>query len=245
MSVDQEAEICRDFRHAWQVRTDHYLIRTNYSLERGVEIAKTLEQFHDFFMQTFAAFFSTPDQMLKLFQTSAPDSDLQSRARPYRVDYFRTREEYVQRLIKKVPQIRITNGLYFTADRVAYFYYDPQQQNQDTLFHEATHQLFYEKRPPRPHDRHGRELLGRRRDRLLHGVVPSRRGNRSSAIRSTCGSRRPVTASSSTTITFRWTVCRDGNEPRSTSREISKNYSQAAGLAHFFMQYEAGRYRDA
>ena len=30
-----------------------------------------------------------------------------------------------------------------------------------------------------------------------------------------------------------------------SSREISKNYSQAAGLAHFFMQYDAGRYRDA
>ena len=95
-------------------------------------------------MQTFAAFFSTPDQMLKLFQTSGSNSNLQSRRSPYRVDYFRSRDEYVQRLINKVPQIGMTNGLYFTADRVAYFYYDPQQQNQDTLFHEATHQLFYE-----------------------------------------------------------------------------------------------------
>jgi hypothetical protein len=30
-----------------------------------------------------------------------------------------------------------------------------------------------------------------------------------------------------------------------SSREISKNYSQAAGLAHFFMLFEGGRYRDA
>jgi len=29
------------------------------------------------------------------------------------------------------------------------------------------------------------------------------------------------------------------------SPNIRKNYSQAAGLAHFFMQYEGGRYRDA
>ncbi len=29
------------------------------------------------------------------------------------------------------------------------------------------------------------------------------------------------------------------------SPEIRKNYSQAAGLAHFFMHYEGGRYRDA
>ena len=132
MSAAQEAEICRDFRHAWQIRTDHYLVKTNYSLERGVEIAKKLEQFHDFFMQTFAAFFSTPDQMVKLFQTNGFELEPAKPQPPYRVDYFRSREEYVRRLIKKVPQIGMTNGLYFTADRVAYFYYDPQQQNPDT-----------------------------------------------------------------------------------------------------------------
>src|SRR6202451_2417581 len=97
MSADQEGKIRRDFQHAWQVRTDDYLVRTDPSLERGVEIAKSLEQFHDFFMQTFAAFFSTPDQMLKLFQTSADSSPLQRR-RPYLVDYFRSREAYVKRL---------------------------------------------------------------------------------------------------------------------------------------------------
>jgi len=30
-----------------------------------------------------------------------------------------------------------------------------------------------------------------------------------------------------------------------SSRQISMNYSQAAGLAHFFMHYDGGRYRDA
>ena len=48
MSVEQEAEICRDIHHAWHVRTDHYLVRTNYSLERGVEIAKSSSCFTTF-----------------------------------------------------------------------------------------------------------------------------------------------------------------------------------------------------
>src|SRR5262249_1664296 len=95
----------------------------------------------------FAAFFSTPDQMTKLFQTSGPSSNLQFRRDPYDVHYFRTREEYVERLHAKIPQIAITNGLYYTGDRVAYFFNNvnnPNQAEQDTLFHEATHQLFYE-----------------------------------------------------------------------------------------------------
>src|SRR5262249_32955801 len=146
MSAAKEAEIRRDFSHAWKIQTDHYLVETNHSLERGVEIAKALEQYHDFFMQTFAAFFSTTEEMNRLFQSSGAASNQHMRLRPYHVDYFRTREEYVERLKRKVPQINITNGLYYTADRVAYFYSDPSQQNPtpDTLFHEATHQLFYE-----------------------------------------------------------------------------------------------------
>jgi hypothetical protein len=246
MSVDQEAEICRDFRHAWQVRTDHYLIRTNYSLERGVEIAKTLEQFNDFFMQTFAAFFSTPDQMLKLFQTSGGNSNLQSRARPYRVDYFRTREEYVQRLIKKVPQIRITNGLYFTADRVAYFYYDPQQQNQDTLFHEATHQLFYE------NDRRDRMIAMDANFWIVEGIACYMESYHVEKGQSIVGDPKHlrIEAARHRVVIDHYYIPLErfaemGMTAFQSSREISKNYSQAAGLAHFFMQYEAGRYRDA
>lgn len=245
MSAEQEAEICRDFRHAWHVRTDHYLVWTNYSQERAVEMAKQLEQFHDFFMQTFAAFFSTPDQMLKLFQTSGSSSSLQSRSRPYRIDYFRTRDEYSARLIKKIPQIRITNGLYFTGDRVAYFYYDPQQPFQDTRFHEATHQLFYENERKDPvaldanfwivegiacymesyhvengqsvvgDPRHPRIVAARQRVLVDHYYIPLER------------------------------FAEMGMVAFQSSREISKNYSQAAGLAHFFMHYDGGKYRDA
>jgi hypothetical protein len=246
MSADQEAEICRDFRHAWQVRTDHYLVRTNYSLERGVEIAKKLEQFHDFFMQTFAAFFSTPDQMTKLFQTTGSNSSLQSRIRPYRVDYFRTRDEYVQRLIKKVPQIRITNGLYFTADRVAYFYYDPQMPNQDTLFHEATHQLFYE------NDRKDRAVAMDANFWIVEGIACYMESYHVENGQSVVGDpKHPrILAARHRVVVDNYYIPLErfaemGMVAFQSSREISKNYSQAAGLAHFFMLYEGGRYRDA
>lgn len=246
MSAAQEAEICRDFRHAWQVRTDHYLVRTNYSLERGVEIAKKLEQFHDFFMQTFAAFFSTPEQMQKLFLSSASSANLQSRLRPYRVDYFRTREEYVQRLIKKVPQIRITNGLYFTGDRVAYFYYDPQMPNQDTLFHEATHQLFYE------NDRRDRAIATDANFWIVEGIACYMESYHIENGQSVVGDpKHPrILAARHRVVVDNYYIplarfSEMGMTAFQSSREISKNYSQAAGLAYFFMLYEGGRYRDA
>jgi hypothetical protein len=246
MSAEQEAEICRDFRHAWQVRTDHYLVRTNYSLERGVEIAKKLEQFHDFFMQTFAAFFSTPDQMTKLFQTAGSTSTLQSRSRPYRVDYFRTRDEYVQRLIKKVPQIRITNGLYFTGDRVAYFYYDPQMPNEDTLFHEATHQLFYE------NDRKDRAVAMDANFWIVEGIACYMESYHVEKGQSIVGDPKHarILAARHRVVVDNYYVPLErfaemGMVAFQSSHEITKNYSQAAGLAHFFMLYEGGRYRDA
>ena len=67
VSADREAELRRDFRNAWEVRTDHYLVKTNHSLEEGVALARNLETFYGFLHSSFAGFFSTPDQIEKLF----------------------------------------------------------------------------------------------------------------------------------------------------------------------------------
>jgi hypothetical protein len=245
MSADKESEIRRDFRHAWQVRTDHYLVHTNVSLERGVEIAKSLEQFHDFFMQTFAAFFSTPDQMAKLFQTTGPSS-LQIQRDPYDVDYFRNRKEYVDRLRIKLPQIDMTNGLYLTSDRVAYFFFNPDEKEQDTLFHEATHQLFYE-------NLHEKRMVALDSNFwIVEGIACYMESYKLENGQYSVGDPHHIRIQNA-----RERCVDDGyyvpleqftamgmhafqQDPR-----IRKNYSQAAGLAHFFMQYDGGRYRDA
>ena len=252
MTVSQEAEICRDFRHAWQVRTDHYLVRTNYSLERGVEIAKQLELYHDFFMQTFAAFFSTPDQMLKLFQTSGSTSSTkpaepQSPVLRGPIFAAATMSHTCVGLIRKVgQQIRMTNGLYFTADRVAYFYYDPQMPNQDTLFHEATHQLFYE------NDRRDRMIAMDANFWIVEGIACYMESYHVEKGQSIVGDPKHVRieAARHRVVVDHYYIPLErfaemGMVAFQSSREISKNYSQAAGLAHFFMHYSEGRYRDA
>jgi hypothetical protein len=246
MSADQESDIRRDFRHAWQVRTDHYLVHTDVGLERGVEIAKALEQFHDFFMQTFAAFFATPEQMAKLFQTSGPNSNLQIRRDPYDVDYFRTRQEYVDRLRKKIPQIDITNGLYYTGDRVAYFFYNPDQHEQDTLFHEATHQLFYENL------RAQRLVAVDSNFWIVEGIACYMESYRAENGQCSVGDPHHIRIQNARErcVLDNYYVPLEkfaamGMKAFQESPDIRKNYSQAAGLAHFFMHYEGGRYRDA
>jgi hypothetical protein len=246
MSADKEAEIRHDFHHPWYVRTDHYLVKTNASLERGVEIAKSLEQFHDFFMQTFAAFFSTPEQMARLFQTSGPNSNLQIRRDPYDVDYFRTREQYVALLRQRIPQADITNGMYITYDRVAYFFNNPDQKEQDTLFHEATHQLFYENM------RENRTVAMDANFWIIEGIACYMESYRAENGEYSVGDPRHIRIQNARErcVLDHYYVplakfASMGMNEFQHSPDIRPNYSQAAGLAHFFMHYGGGRYRDA
>ncbi len=248
MSTEQEAEIRRDFRHAWEVRTEHYLVKTNHSLERGVEIAKLLEAFHDFFIQTFAAYYTTPEQMQKLFLSSSSSGGAAAQS-PYEVHYFRTRGEYLEKLRGKVPNIDITNGLYYTTDRTAYFYFDPEQQSFDTIFHEATHQLLYE------NVKQERQVALRDNFWIIEGIACYMESFRQEDGQWSTGNPEHVRIDSA-----RYRYLHDGYYVPLTQfaamgmqdfqsvpdiQVIKKNYSQASGLAHFFMHYNGGQYRDA
>ena len=247
ISAAQETEIRRDFRKAWKIQTDHYLVKTNHSLERGVEIARALETFYDFFSPTFAGFFNTPEQMKKLFEGSRGSSRSKKRRRPYEVHYYRTRDEYNNRLRKKIPQIAITNGLYLTDDRVAYFYHDPKVNNDPTLFHEATHQLFYE-------STQRNRLVGHQQHFwIIEGISCYMESCKYEGGRISLGDPRFIRFNAAR---YRYLVdgyyvpLRDfaamGMEQFQNAQEnISRNYSQASGLSHFFMHYDGGRYRDA
>ena len=74
ISAEREAANRSDFHHAWKIRTEHFEIVTDYSLERGVELGVALEDFHRFFVREFAAFFNTPQQMQALFNAGAANT---------------------------------------------------------------------------------------------------------------------------------------------------------------------------
>ncbi|MBA3312645.1 MAG: DUF1570 domain-containing protein [Planctomycetaceae bacterium] len=244
ITAENEAELRRDFDNCWEVRTEHYLVKTNHSLERGVEVASRLEVFHDFFMETFAGFFSGPEDLKSLFGGGTSRATSRS---PYEIHYYRDRNEYNQKLVVEFPVIGITNGLYFTKDRVAYFFHDPTLTLDDTLYHEATHQLMYECLPRQ------REVATQAHFWVIEGIACYMESFRPGEGLVSLGN---VNHDRIRAAQYRY---EDGyyvplgqfaakglhqfqSEP---SNVLQKNYSQAAGLSHFFMHYDDGRYRDA
>ncbi len=140
VSAEKEGELRRDFRNAWEVGSENFLVKTNVSLEVGVELSQRLEVFNHWLHQNFAAFFDTPQALQDRFEKAS------SRSSPVRqnlmeVHYYATRDEYQKRVQGKVPPNLETNGLYWEDDRTSYFFDNPEKIGFSTLYHEATHQI--------------------------------------------------------------------------------------------------------
>lgn len=247
MSQEKEAEIRRDFRHAWEVKTDHYLIKTNHSLERGVELGRALEDFHEFFHQTFAGFFNEPEHLQKKFNGTAKASSRFTE--PFQVHFYHTRDEYVSRLKPHFPDIDKTNGIYLTtgpAGRTAHFYFDPEGNHEATLFHEATHQLFYES-----HVQH-RPIADKANFWIIEGIACYMESFRRDNGEFSIGDPHYIrfVGAQANYINLKYYVpLQDftamGMQAFQSAPMLAKNYTQASGLAHFFMHAEGGHYRDA
>ena len=239
----KEKELRHAFADGWQVRTDHYLIKTNYSLERGVELGKALEDFYGFFNETFAGFFNTPEQLKKLFDGKSR----LVRPTPYVVHYYRSRDEYLDRLKKQFPTIEQTNGVYMTNDRVAHFYHDDKGDSEATLFHEATHQLFFESHQA------NRPISEKDHFWIIEGIAcymeSFQRANGTVSngdpgyIRF-AGARANLLSENSYYMPLK-EFSGMGMRNFQFAPALTKNYTQAAGLARFFMHYDNGRYREA
>lgn len=250
MTAEKEAEIRRDFRYAWNVQTEHFNIKTNVSLEQGVILGRKLEFFHDYFKQTFALFYNSPEQLRTLFDETSGRS--KTRAQLYEVHFFRTKDEYVAKLQSRIPQIAMTNGLYQLEDRVAYFYHDATANLDATLFHEATHQMMYESHPKQ------RGVGQQGHFWVIEGIACYMESFR---IVETDMERR-YDVGNPRFVRFHWARHRLLEEEYRPSlesfakmgmvayqtggqQELQRRYSQASGLSHFFMHYADGKYRDA
>ncbi|MEZ6044722.1 MAG: DUF1570 domain-containing protein [Planctomycetaceae bacterium] len=258
ISAAREQELRRDLKNSWTIESEHFVLKTNHSLEKGVEISRKLELFHRFFYQTFHAFFTTPQQMDQLFENSSRSLS-RSLAKRHQVFYFQSKDEYVSYLMKKIPdtiideqgqripKVSITNGLYLTADRTSYFFYDPDARDDSVIYHEATHQIFFESAPRR------RQVAEEEHFWLMEGIACYMESFRQLDDNSwTVGNilhdrfyaARVRYLEDEYYIPMQefsgMSMYQFQGHPR-----MKWNYSQASGLAHFFMHYDNGRYRDA
>ncbi len=245
---DREAEYRRDFRHAWQIRTANFLVKTNHSLEKGVQIARELEDFHQYFRFLFAGFYNSHDQMKALFKSNT--SPLGRTSQLYEVHYYAQKSEYVAQLIEKVPQIAVTNGLYMNDDGIAYFFDDPGNSSLTALYHEATHQLFYQSQSK---DR----APGQKSNFwIIEGIACYMESFQKSedGLSMTTGHPeyiRFINARQNLLlfhnyVPFQQFSSMGQNEFQSGAAEdLQHRYSQATGLTHYFMLANEGAYRDA
>jgi hypothetical protein len=243
-TAQKEAELRRQWVHGWEIETDNYLLKTNVSLEAGVVLAKKLEVFHEWFQRAFPAFFNTPAQLKVLFGPA--NRRRRVKRSPFVVHYYRSKEEYVRRLIKKNPQIAITNGIYTPDERTSHFYVDPNSDIEATVYHEATHQILYELNP-KP-----RRIAVNEHFWILEGFACYIESFRPLADGVSIGNPDYVRF-----FFAQHNLIEDGffvpldrfaglsKNAYQTPMHISERYSQASGLVHFYMHYENGLYRDA
>ncbi len=105
ISESKEAELRRDFRNAWEVESEHFIVRTNVSLQEGIHLSEQLEGFYDWMQQNFAAFFDTPEAMQARFEDASGRKGRRQRSAPMEVHYFSSRDEYNRRLQGRFPPI--------------------------------------------------------------------------------------------------------------------------------------------
>lgn len=252
ISAEDDALRHRHIDDGWTVRTDHFLVTTNDSIAAGVDLAARLERLHQVWRRQFAAFYLSDRDVRQLFAGSRA---ARGRSRPFQVIYHRDRDEYVQALRQRQPQIEMTLGIYFDTDREAHFFAEDGEtaepsRDYGTLYHETVHQLFQESR------RAARNIGGSANFWVIEGVATYFESLQEHCdpaagcyftIGQPDGGRLPAARQRALSDGFYVPLrelTRLGKLDVQHHAEIAKLYSQSAGLATFLMQAEGGRYRE-
>jgi hypothetical protein len=240
MTSAAEASLRTDIKRGWRVESEHYAVTTNHSLEEGVTLSRRLEMLYAVWQQAFAGYQSGEAEIAGRFAGRA------TRREPiqHNVVYFRDRQEYNDTLRSAQPQIEISIGIYFPRARTAYFFAGEDQQH-DTLYHEATHQLFQETRPAvaepgRANNFWAVEGIACYMESLQAGEQGFVTLGGANASRMQTARRLVEDKQSLPLAQF----VRMGAEDLQRDPRIKELYGEATGLAHFFMHAEQGRYRE-
>ena len=263
-SAEKEVEIRRDFTKAWEIRSEHFLVKTNTSLEEGVQISQKLEIFHAWLRSNFAAFFDTPAALMERFEQAQLRRRNTSTDRPMEVHYYARRSEYDRRMRGKIPPNIVTNGYYCEDDRTSYFFRNPDADGLATVYHEATHQIL-----DLTTAQHRRNAARKKQRVLRHRrFAPWRMCEKSNfwiveglacyfesfAVNEGVASvGRPdytrFVAAQHRMLRDRFYVplqpfCGLGQQQFQEHPNIAQLYSQASGVVHFLLHYGDGVYRD-
>ena len=231
-----------DVKKGWTIETEHYKITTNSRWEEGVRLGRKLERLHAIWRQVFIGYYAEPSEIEALVRGNKP---IRRKPRKHKVVYFRTRDQYNNFLRSAQPRIAITLGIYFDDVKTAYFFAG-KDQDEGTLYHEATHQLFQEMRPVP-------KRIGERNNFwIVEGIACYMESLTPRGGYFTLGGLKEgrVPAARVRLLEDGFYVplaelVGFGRKDLQHDKRIAKLYSQSSGLAAFLMHHAGGRYRDA
>jgi hypothetical protein len=258
VSVEDARARRKDLKNGWQVRTDHFLVTTNHSLEAAAELAVRLERLHQVWRQLFAGFYLTENETRRLF---AGERGPRKQVRPFRVYYHKDRDQYAAVLRRRQPRIAETLGIYFDDHREAHFFAGDVAAGDSpaipstgeppvaTLYHEAVHQLFQESKPA------AKQIGSVANFWIVEGVAAyfetlTEHADGAAGLYYTIGEStagRLPAARERLLDGFYMPLAeltRLGKDELQRHPDITKLYSQSAGMAAFLMDGQQGRYRE-
>jgi hypothetical protein len=225
-----------------RIHSKHFTITTNHTAAAARHLAEVLEELHQVWSQLFVRHWTSSKALARAFAGGALTWP---HRRSHQVVLFATREEYVRHLKPREPQVEMTRGMYRDAVRTAFFYAG-EDSPEPTWRHEATHQLW-------------QEVGDAERDVGAPGnfwVVEAVALYMESAVKydgyyTLGGPEAPrLQVARYRLLTENYSVplaqlVSLGKQAMQSNPDLRRLYTQSAGLAHFFMDGQAGRYREA
>jgi hypothetical protein len=243
ISADDDAKRHSDIRSGWKIETEHYLIRTNSSIEKGVALGVKLERLYRLWQRLFIRYYASAADVESLF-----DGRNKRTAAPlfrHNVVYFRDRDDYNRTMSPILPKIKITIGFYRDKPGCAYFFAGKDSDDR-TMYHEATHQLFHESKFVAPAVGYKANFW------IVEGIAMFMESLRREDGYDVLGGLDDERVNAA-----RYRLLHDhfyvplsefvdiSMEELQKDPRIATLYSQAAGLTHFLIYYDDARYRDA
>ena len=243
ISAAEDVDRHRDIKQGWRIESEHYAIRTNDSIEAGVAAEVKLERLYRLWQQIFIGYYASEADVTAWFDGRS--KALSGPVPQHQVVNFRDREEFKRALRAVEPNIDIPIGIYLGQTRTAYFFAGEGSDDRN-LYHEATHQLFHESRPVVPD-------VGRRGNFwIVEGIamyMESLRQEDGYYVLGGFDDERLHAAQYRLLHDDFYVPLQEftgyGMEKMQKDPRIATLYSQAAGLTHFLIHYDNGRYRDA
>lgn len=232
-------------RAYWRLDTPHFRITTSQSSSGAIDVGGHLENLHLLWRQLFFDYWSSPEVLAA--RLDGGKDPLENKLKKLEVVFFRDREEYVTLLTPGEPKIGLTTGLYVGKQRIAYFYAGDGKAR-TSWDHETAHQLFqeYDSLTDQPGEEQnfwvieGAAMYVESLARHAHvgGDYWSAGGCESQRLQ--MARYRALTGDFYMPLEKLTSLSR---EELQGEADIRKIYSQSAGLFHFFMDGNDGKYR--